>query len=58
MHSEIQLRISATNQAYYALNKMLSKTTKELYTCYLRPVAMHVKIGSLPQGDEEKLVKF
>jgi len=65
MHNEIQITISAANQAYFTMNKMLSskmlsKTMKQkLYTCYLLPVSMYAcKTWSTTQGDEDKLLTF
>lgn len=50
--------ISEASRAYFAINKMLSKNTKEkVYTCYPLLVAINAcKTWSTMQGDEEKLI--
>lgn len=65
MHNEIKNKISAANQAYYAMNKMftsklLSKDTKkELYIACLRHfVVYRCKTWSTTQSDENKLLTF
>lgn len=65
MHDKIQLRINNANNAYFAMNKILSsillpKGTKEkLYTSFLRPVVMYAcKTWSKTKEDEEKLLTF